>query len=73
MVKARDAISDSFTEVDTLSVAQNALYRQVSSVELVKASAYGMFDIEYDLLLKFPNAVIPFTIMIVTIPNQIFN
>ena len=69
LTNARNAICDTLSEIGTNSEARNALYRLVTSVELVKASAYGMFDIECDLALKFPNAVIPFTIMIVTIPS----
>ena len=50
---------------------KKALYRLVTGLGTVESSAYGLFDVNSTLALSFPNAMIPFLVMILTSYSQL--
>ena len=52
---------------------ERALYRTVTCLGVESASAFGLFSIDSSLALSFPNAMIPFLVMIITGYNSMSN
>ena len=69
--KVIELLDDSTSSENQSVKEERALYRTVTCLGVESASAFGLFEIDSSLTLSFPNAMIPFLVMIITGHNSI--
>ena len=65
-IKITQLLADSTSSDNQSAKDERGLYRAITCLGVEQASAYGLFNIDETLTLSFPNAMIPFLVMIIT-------